>query len=429
MDFNGSITENLHMTAATGKLPLKNLFSKFVIDTDRHTADQIVRWRRIYETRDTHSDALNTPLLGCDKLGFFERDSQMLFDILHVSRDEFKRAIRQSSIPNSFRVASDDFNLFVVWVAHNYFISKLPQSAKDQVCQSLFFMLVVKFFSGLVRHYYPHGANKGVMEATIDSLSEKFDIKQKATSTWKLIIDKRADEMVDQHGIHSATIKTFTPDKKVIYVITDLQTRIRTKVRLITNVYYEMVKAGREVRESGMVTNDAEGEKIIKELNNSFDGMVTALSNIVLNTQQFLRTDYIMIVCKLVPNVRVDMMRNMLMQFSAHATIQYQKKRGDDMSKDGKLFEGYHILIQNMIQRLSRDAIMKKVNMNSRLEILKNAMDVIRSSRVNDPIIAMIKESLGKFVIGTRLSQRDATNASLRIAFVAYIILLSFDCN
>ena len=55
------------MYAAKGKLPLKNLFSRFVIPTDKRTVDQIVRWRTIYETRDTNSEALNTPLLGCSK--------------------------------------------------------------------------------------------------------------------------------------------------------------------------------------------------------------------------------------------------------------------------------------------------------------------------------------------------------------------------
>lgn len=417
------------MYAAKGKLPLKNLFSRFVIPTDKRTVDQIVRWRTIYETRDTNSEALNTPLLGCSKLGFFERDSQMLFDILHVSRDEFKRVIRQSAIPSSFHVASDEFNLLVVWAAHCMYTSSASSVDKNRCVYSLFFMLLVKFFSGLVRHYYPHGANRGVMEATIDSLSEKFDIKQKETSTWRLQIDHRANEMLDPNNIHGKTLLNFIPDKDVVYLITDLQTRLRTKLRNITNIYYDMVKAGREVRESGMVTDDAEGKKIIKELKNSFEGMVASVSNRVLNTQQFIDSDYLLIVSKLVPNVRIDMMRNLLMQFSARATVQYQKKQSDMMSKDGKLFVGYHILIQNLIQRLYRDAILKKVNMNSRLEILKNSMNIIRSSRILDPVIAQLKDSLDNFVIGTRLSQRDATNASLRIAFVAYIILLSFDCD
>lgn len=417
------------MYAAKGKLPLKNLFSKFVIPTDKRTVDQIVRWRMVYETRDTNSEALNTPLLGCSKLGFFERDSQMLFDILHVSRDEFKRTIRQSAIPSSFHVASDEFNLLVAWAAHSFQTSTMSDQDKDRGIYSLFFMLLVKFFSGLVRHYYPHGANKGVMEATIDSLSEKFDIKQKETSTWRLQIHQRASELLSPTSIHAKTLASFIPDKDVIYLITDLQTRLRTKLRNITNIYYDMVKAGREVRDSGMVSNDAEGEKIIKELKNSFEGMIASISNKVLNTQQFIKSDYLIIVSKLVPNVRVDMMRNLLMQFSAYATVQYQKKQSDDLSKDGKLFVGYHILIQNLIQRLYRDAIMKKINMNSRLEILKNSMNVVRSSRILDPVIAQLKDSLDKFVLSTRLSQRDATNASLRIAFVTYIILLSFDCD
>ena len=419
------------MAGSASAPPLKVLFSKFPIKVDNKLARDIITWKLRYETRDSHPSALNTPLLAVDNLGFFPKDTMALFDILGVNRDEFKLAVKQSSIDPSFRVASDEYNLLTVWAAYNFFnTTVISRDLKDKVIQSLFFMLLVKFFSSVVRHSFPYHANRAIMEATIDSLSDKFDIKHKETNTWKLIMEHRAELMAEQGSanIHLNTMKTFMPDKKVTYIITDLQTRIRTKIRLVAQAYYEAVKNGNAVMEGTLTGEDMEGEKTIKELQNSYDAMIESICNKVLNAQQFIRNDYVKVVCALCSNVRPEMMRNVLMQFSAKATAQYHKSKGDSLDKSGKLFDGYHLLISNMIQRTYRACIMDKVPLK-RVHILKKAMNLYRSSRINDPTVLAVKNTVDAFIDSTKVSSRDATNASLKIAFILYIILLSFNVD
>ena len=306
----------------------------------------------------------------------------------------------------------------------------VSRNLKDEAISALFFMLIAKFFSSVVRHFFPYKATRAIMEATIDNLTDKFDIKHKDTSTWKLVIEKRADLMTEttSANIHYNTLKNFTPDAKVTYILTDLQTRIRTKVRLIAELYYEAVKNGNAIIEGTLTGEDLEGEKIIKELKNSYDSMIESICNKVLNAQQFIKNDYIKVCCALCSNVRPEMMRNVLMQFSAMATAQYHKSKGDIMDKTGKLFQGYHILISNLIQRTYRACIMDKVKLK-RVPILKKAMNLYRSSRINDPVVLQVKNSVDKFVDDTKVSSREATNASLKIAFILYIVLLSFDAD
>lgn len=409
--------------------PLKTLFSKFVFKIDNKLVNDILRWRRVYEVQ--YPSALNTPLLGVDFARFFPRNTQALFDILKINREEFKRAIKQSSIDESFRVASDEFNLLVVWAAHCFTESTaISRSMKDNVIQTLFFMLMVKFFTSVVAHFFPYTATRAIMEATIDNLTDKFDIKHSETNTWKLAIDKRAELMADTSSanIHYDTLRTFMPDKKVTYIITDLQTRIRSKVRAIAELYYKAVKEGAAVVDSTLTGEDKDGEKTIKELQNSYDAMIESICNKVLNAQQFIRQDYIKVCCALCANVKPDMVRIVLMQFSALATAQYRKGKGDDMDKTGKLFYGYHILITNLIQRTYRACIVDKIPLK-RLYILKKAMNLYRSSRVNDPIVMKVKDSISKFIIDTRVSSREATNSSLKIALILYLILMSFDID
>lgn len=411
---------------ATGALPLKQLFQKFEFKIDKKLADKIIRWKTVYELQ--FPEALNSPLLGVANLAFLPRDSQALFDMLEINREEFKLAIRQSSIDNNFKVASDDYNLLVIWAVHCFTnTTAISRDLKDKTIRALFFMLIIKFFSSCVRHFFPYKATRAIMEATVDNLTEKFDIKHKDTNTWKLIIEKRADQMTDQHNnIHWNTMKLFTPDDKVTYVITDLQTRIRTKIRLIAELYYEAVKNGNAIMDSTLVGEDLDGEKIIRELKNSYDSMIENICNRVLNAQQFIRNEYIKVVCALCSNVRPDMMRNVLMQFSALATAQYHKNKGDYEDKGKGIFIGYHILIANLIQRTYRACIMDKVKL-LRVPILKKAMNLYRSSRIADPLVLKVKNSVDKFVDDTKVSSREATNASLKIALILYIVLLSFD--
>jgi len=417
--------------ASTSAPPLKQLFSKFTFKIDSKLANEIIRWRLLYETRDTHPEALNTPLLGVNNIGFFPKDSNALFDITGINRDEFKKAIKQSSIPSNFNVASDEFNLLCTWVSHLFFNSKeISRDLKDKVIKSVYMMLMYKFFSGVVRHLFPYKPSRAIMEATIDNLSDKFDIKHKETSTWKLNIEKRADLMTEtgSANIHFRTIQNYSPDSKVTYILTDLQTRIRTKIRLIAEIFYAAVENGNAVIETTLVGEDKEGEKTIKELQNSYDTMIESICNRVLNAQSFIKADYIKIICTLFANVRPEMVRNVLMQFSAMATLQYQKGKSDTMDKSGKLYEGYHILISNLIQRTYRACIVDKVKL-VRANILKKAMNMYRSSRINDPTVLTIKDSVSKFIDNTKVSSRDATNASLKIGFIIYIILMSFDLD
>lgn len=409
--------------------PLKQLFSSFTFPVTDRTATEINRWCVLYCNRDTHPDALNTPMLGLNKLGFYTRDTQALFDILGIDRMEFKRTIKMSSIPSHFQVATDEFNLLVAWASYQFANSKLSKGVKEQTITSLYFMLLVKFFSSLLRHYFPYGANKGIMEATIDSLTDKFDIKHEETSTWKLIMLKRAEEMNDPKNIHWNTMNNFLPDQKVVYILTDLQTRIRSKVRGVAEKYYEMVKAGKSIGDIDLTTTDKEGEKIVRELKTSFDGMISSICNRVINIQQFVREDFITITHQLIRNANADLMRNMLMQYSSMATIQYQKRQQDLESRDKKLFLGYHILIMNLIQRTYRRCILEKVDLKNRAAILKKAVDMYSASRINDEVVLKIKDSIGQFVLKGRFSSRDSTRASLKIAFVVYIILMSFDVD
>lgn len=414
---------------AASVTPLKQLFSSHCdFDPTLKLAKEIIKWRTLYENRDTHADALNTPLLGVFRLKFLPKDSDALFGILGINKTDFATVIKQSSVNTDFIVASDPYNLLITWACYKFFNSNLPRNIKEEVCISLFFMLLVKFFSSFVGHMLPHGATQEVMEATIDSLSDKYDIRHKETCTWKLVMLARAKELIAQNNIHFVVLKSYTPDNRVTYLLTDTQTRLRTKLKWIIQEYHKMKEKGRAILSTSMTTDDANGEKIIREMKNNYDTMITSVTNKCLNINQFIKTDYVKIACAKSANVEPDKLRQLLVKFSALATLQYQKHKQEEIDKLGN-YRGYQILIRNLIQRTYRACIVDKVNLKSKLAILEKACNLYRSSRVNDQEILKIKASVDAMVADADISRREATNASLKISFIVYIMLMTFDTD
>ena len=414
---------------ANVQLSLKQLcMQRFNITITKRMVDQLVRVCTLYEVRDDHVEALNSPMLGVNKIHFFDKDQRAVFDVFEVDRNDFAKMIQQSGLNKDFKVSSDVYNVFTVYMAHCIMKSSLPKSVQEEGCFALWKMLQYKFFSSIVNHMLPYKPNPDVMQATLDGLSAKFDIVNKETNTWKLVMEARARELCQKEGnIHYHSILNFTPDQKVVYVLSDVQTRLRTKIKLVVQEYYKTLEEGKRIASTTMTTDDLEGEKIVKELTGSLDNMIAVICNKALNANQFIRNDVVRIVSKLVPNIRPDMMRTLLMFFSNQSVVQYQKHKQDEIDKTGRYLIGYHILITEIIQRSYRLCILEKVNMKSRLAILDKVRNTFRSSRVNDPDILRIKDSVEHLVEIAKVTSRDSTKASLKIAFILYIILLTFD--
>ena len=414
---------------ANVQLSLKQLcMQRFNITITKRMIDQLVRVCTLYEVRDDHVEALNSPMLGVNKIHFFDKDQRAVFDVFEVDRNDFAKMIQQSGLNKDFKVSSDVYNVFTVYMAHCIMKSSLPKSIQEEGCFALWKMLQYKFFSSIVNHMLPYKPNPDVMQATLDGLSAKFDIVNKETNTWKLVMEARARELCQKEGnIHYHSILNFTPDQKVVYVLSDVQTRLRTKIKLVVQEYYKTLEEGKRIASTTMTTDDLEGEKIVKELTGSLDNMIAVICNKALNANQFIRNDVVRIVSKLVPNIRPDMMRTLLMFFSNQSVVQYQKHKQDEIDKTGRYLIGYHILITEIIQRSYRLCILEKVNMKSRLAILDKVRNTFRSSRVNDPDILRIKDSVEHLVEIAKVTSRDSTKASLKIAFILYIILLTFD--
>jgi hypothetical protein len=383
-----------------------------------------------FEVKGTHSLALNSPYIGINPIYFLPQDQQFIFDSCNVDYHDVKKKISMCGAVNlDFKVASDTYNLFTLWLCHLVLRSNLTAVMKNDFLVILLKLLHYKFFTSLVKHSYPYGATENVMHKALEGMSAKFDIKKPETSTWRLLIEQRCREIIDlKRGIHVGTLDTFMPDQKILYVISDIQTRIRNQITLINREYYRCKHENEQIGDYGLSTT-IDGEQMIREVDAVFDQMFTELSTMAPNPAKLIDTNDITIIAKITGNPRLDLSRTMLMKFSDLASHQLRNHTQDLTVNEGEntYYVGYRVLLKHILQ--DTYSVLAKsggIDFRNRADVLIRSANLYRSSRISDRNILDVKNSVERMLKSFDLSRREATISYLKTSFVLYFLLRSF---
>ena len=397
----------------------------------------LVEYCAMFETKNEHSAALNTYLLGTVPIFFTDTDRSVFFSIIGgVSEKKIKEILRYApGIEPSWVVLNDPYNQMIVYTAHRVAMSTVSDELKEQGLFALFKMLHYKFFTSLVFQYYKFGPNKDTMESVIKSLSAKYDIVK--YGTWKKVIEARSRDIFATDSIHFGTIYNFKYDADVLYVITDIQSRIRQKIRTINLIYREQKEKGDEIRSYGLV-DEIDGQKVITSSTNILDMMLSSMLQQIQSPARFIDNELIHVLSQQYSSVNESTFRIIVTMFSELAAIQassgdFEKVRvikneneyGEETEYE--IYEGLGKLTYELLQKSYRRCMIDKVNMNSKIEILTKVKNIFSSSRISDEAVVTVKRSFTYFVGNCGETTRAATIASLTIVLILYIIIKSFE--
>ena len=396
-------------------LTLKQLFmDKFDIQPTVIQTRQLIRYVQMYELRDKNPLAFNTPMLAVDRAYFLPKDASFLFDNFNIYRPDFLRAIHECvSVNKSYHVTGNDFNILCIWLIYCYLKSNLTKQMKYDGAFWIAVLLNYKFFTGKVQTCFPKGVNHGVMQATIDGLSAKCDIKKPETPTWRAIIYDHCKTLLGNDSVHKHTLETFQQDNDVLYVISDLHTRLSAKILTVSTEYYENIKKGITVQSTDATIENAEGERELKAIKATLDNTINNIVGSVLNINTFISFIDIKSVCALTKTVTPPMLQEALIAFSNMATVQNRANESDKVEtiKNQKYYVGYRVLVTEIIQKSYRYCALKGIDMRSNMQILECVRNAYKSSRLDDKDITAIKFSVDKFVHENTKYKRDATRS------------------
>ncbi len=433
------------------------LDAKFPISINESNYKQIRSFCMGFETRDKHPYALNTAYLGLHKIQFTQVDRSTYFEIFYGSSSEVSaKYIQELTNSSSFRkytpsskmsemsvslksideidetrkTQSDVFNLFTVYLLHKVHTSSLNKAMKTDYITNILKILQYRFFTSLVGQRFKYGAHEDVMRSTIDNLSNKFAIVQ--YGSWKKLIEARAEEFYDTKSIHYKTISTGGDDKALLYLITDVQTRLRNQINIITSKYYESKDNADAIRSYSLSGKDLDGEKILIDQKSAYEVMTNNLVKEMYVLSDLIDNELVSLVCKLYPNITPDTFKLVLRKLSIKIVEQSKSKNPekgiDEVRKSGEIdiYIGLRVYIRYLIQHTYRFCIVNKVDVKNKLAILKATKDVYSSSRIANSDILSVKESTAVLVDSCGVSKRAATLTSLKLALISYILIKSF---
>lgn len=395
-----------------------------------------------WEHKNQHWNALNTPLLGVTKIVFTDSDQKMFFDIFHINREEFKEAYHKSKAvfyvkykdesdsvgkEQLKKVGSDPFNGFVTYLCHCISISQLPETLKINGISNVISLMQYKFFTSVISNAFQYPANEDVMQYTIEHLSALFTIRQPETSTWYLLMKEKALEIYKPKAIHYDTIRKYDDDDKIVYIITDIQTKIRKFLINVIRVYHTNHQENKKIITTSAVST-IDGNKVIQSINSSFQNVIGNVVSDAININRFIDRNLVTLTASLNQKLSNESVNKMLIAFSTVAAEQYKSGKADLTvhKNNDTLYIGYRSLLSAIIQKSLRFCVINGVNMQSKKDILIKIKFAFTSSKINNQDVSDIKESISKFIEDNKVTSNISLIPALRISFVLYIIMLSF---
>ena len=401
--------------------------SSLNINIDQKTIDAIEYFLMQYELRGTHPLALNTPLLGVYTISFIESDRNHFFNIFGVHEKDIDKIIALvPTIGSEWKVLGDAFNILSIWILHLAYTQIRDQHIREQFMINVAKFLHYRFFSSLVHHSFPHGANHAVMLATINGLSKKFDIT--IYGTWKLTIEARCKDLISSNSIHHKVFEKANDDKTYTYVITDVQTRMRDKVKNIVNEY-KIVKSNGGAIDSKSSTIELDGEKMLRDKVNSIDTIISNLRTDILSSRVWINNTTVEFVVRKFTSISTDMLKSALLIMSETASVQLDSKEFDKIEvvdDRSELYIGMGALIRNFIMQSYRYIIKNHINPANKAQVFLKLLNAYSASRTSDVELIKIKDSISYFVDTIDLTRRPTTVSSLRIALLMYILVRGF---
>lgn len=404
-----------------------------IVDITRDQILRIVECCTFFETKNNHTQALNTPYLGVVPIYFTNTDVSIFLDVFKLDKTKVLDVIHASDIiDKEWFVLNDAYNQVVIYVAHRILVSKgLSDKDISLGLFTLFKLLHYKLFTSIVYNSYKFGASQAVMEATINSLSNKYDIIR--YGTWKLVLEERAKSVYAEDSIHFQTLLKYDSDKDICYILSDVQSRIRQKIVLINRVYYDLKEKGDSVGDYSLI-DTIDGEKILTQTGNVFDVMINNLSTQIQSPARFIDYELVNVLADRF-SVSPEMFRSILITFSEVASRQssdtsYKSKvyvTNKETSEKEEVYAGCGLLVSEFIQKSYRQCILASVNMSSKKAILIKVINIYNSSRTSDPDILTIKRSAVYFVSKYGNTVRPATIAKLSSGLLIYILMRSFE--
>jgi hypothetical protein len=234
-------------------------------------------------------------LMGVHPMRFRPQDREAWFDdVLDIDELALSDGIADvAAIDAEWKRANDVMNLSCVWLLHAIMMSKLSPAQKEQGCLDTLLILQYKFLGSLMAWYFRFPADEAVMLAVYARLSKKYALK--AAGSWTNLLHMRAMEILSPKSVHYQTFMQFNRDPSIVYMVTDIQGRLREIVKSMTAVFYKVREEGARILSENSVM-DIDGTMVLKDKTRNYSTLIRYGLSVVDDRNSFVKAELVKVI-------------------------------------------------------------------------------------------------------------------------------------
>lgn len=376
---------------------------------DNKLAKQIKRYANGFVTKnEEHIQFFGSMLLGVHKVRFVDDDRLTWFDdILDCDEIELTGAVHNCpTINQEFVVSSDAMNQSFIWMLHKFHTStsmhehEIQEAKIDLIC-----IMHYKFVTSLIAHSFRFPADREVALAAYSALSKKYDIKR--YGSWGQLIRARAESIVSKTGLHYQTYVRYNDDRAIVYMVNDIQSRIREVIKSYRAEFYNQREQNARISSSS-ATIELQGEKIIRDRTQSFTVFRRYFYSTLTDRNNLIKDELIQVVSSAMSGVSpkhiTEALEGLLMELR------------DTHSPFMELVDETLLHAIDFIQR-------QQIKVNDLAFIVTKLRGLYTAARSSDPAVLKIRQLGDNLVQEHVRSKNDTVRAGVRTAVLLYIVL------
>lgn len=357
-------------------------------------------------------------LTGVQIVRFTSQDKDKWFTDILQADDVFleEELLKLPVINPLFHVSTNIFNHVCMWLIHKFRNSGLiNDKVKQTAMVDCGLVLYYGFITSLMFRYYKYPVDKSLAQATYEKLSKKFAIKQ--YGTWYATLEGRVNDLIGEDKLHGETLKYFTDDIAIIYMISDAQGRIRDMMKNITNETMKVHVQGDRIKSTSSLM-DFDGEESLRDSVKSLNRYTTYLHSIVIDKNSFIKNELVEIVQKIMHTMSPRLFKETLEWCSVNS--KHLSSREVDILIDETLTHAFSYLNNN------RTVFSETSDLPTLIGRLKGIYMSSKSSDVNLLRIRDISQSIVKRATTTK---NENMVSSLKTGLLLYIVLRALTMN
>lgn len=380
--------------------------------------NKLLRSIRLYEQAFLHKNPDHTQFFGGVTIGvqtvrFTSADKNEWVDgLIGVDENQVRNeVISLPSIDPSWVRATNIVNLSCCYLVHRIHNSDLSPKDKEQGMIDTLVVMQFRLFTSLLSHYYRYPVNEETAQAVYAALSKKYMIKKHGN--WFSVLEQRARDIIDPGSIHAQTIKDFDDDAAIIYMVHDIQGRLKSMIKKSWRVLDAVRTQGAKILTVGG-TIELDGKLIVKDVNRSYTVYRRYLQEIVLDKARFIKPELIDVIDSAMNTMPVEPLTKSLTYLCEQAV-----KR--DKAVDKLLEE----VLLHAITYINTDPDTRE-HLKDPGELIYRLRGLYMASRSSDPVVLELRAEGEKIVEKATGNKTAAMLAAVRTGMLLYICLRVF---